>query len=101
MEVFVTEMDVVVFGDVCNQIWSVVAPAMPSHTIEGGRLITREDHSPFPLLTTGEFGGLLGLSGELAPGDTDTAVALFFSSPAPFISSLRYESTESTDQEHF
>ena len=76
-------MDVVVFGDVCNQIWSVVAPAIPSHTIEGGRLITREDQTPFEF---GEFGGLLGLSGELAPEDTYTdVVALFFSSPAPFI----------------
>ena len=76
-------MDVVVFGDVCNQIWSVAAPAIPSHTREGGRLITREDQTPFEF---GEFWGLLGLSGELAPEDTYIAVvALFFSSPAPFI----------------
>ena len=76
-------MDVVVFGDVCNQIWSVAAPAIPSQTREGGRLITREDQTPFAF---GEFGGLLGLSGELAPEDTYIAVvALFFSSPAPFI----------------
>ena len=74
-------MDVVVFDDVFNQIWSVVAPAIPSHTIEGGRLlITREDQTP---LEFGEFGGLLGLSGELAPEVTYNAVlALFFSSPA-------------------
>ena len=79
-------MDVVVFGDVCNQIWSVAAPAIPSHTREGGRLITREDQTPFEFDEFGEFGGLLGLSGELAPEDTYIAVvALFFSSPAPFI----------------
>ena len=45
--------------------------------------MTREDQTPFAF---GEFGGLLGLSGELAPEDTYIAVvALFFSSPAPFI----------------
>lgn len=91
MDVFVTEIDVVVFGDVCSHIWSVPAPAIPSHTMEGGRLITRDDQ---------EFEGAAELGGDLGGvvdkedvevtnvtvGFEAFSEVIFFSrSPAPFI----------------
>ena len=87
MEVFVTEIDVVVFGDVCSQIWSVAAPAIPSHTMEGGRLIRRDDQE-FEAELGGDFGGVADEDDEEEEVTNATVAAVsavFFSSPAPFI----------------
>ena len=95
MDVFVTEIDVVVFGDVCSHIWSVAAPAIPSHTMEGGRLITRDDQE----FEGAELGGDLGGVGVVVTDEEEdvevtnvtvgfeafSEVIFFSRSPAPFI----------------
>ena len=90
MEVFVTEIDVVVFGDVCSHIWSVVAPAIPSHTMEGGRLITRDDQEFEGAELGGDLGGVVDKEDvevtNVTVGFEAFSEVIFFSrSPAPFI----------------